>query len=51
MDYKKYDIFSLMNNDDYRFMRKRMIGFVIATDMVFHFKQFDYIKNLQNVFY
>ena len=43
---EKYDIFSLMNNDDYRFMRKRMIGFVIATDMVFHFKQFDYIKNL-----
>ena len=34
-----------MNNDDYRFMRKRMIGFVIATDMIFHFKQFDYIKN------
>ena len=43
---EKYDIFSLMNNEDYRFMRKRMIGFVLATDMVFHFKQFDYLKNL-----
>ena len=43
---EKYDIFSLMNNDEYRIMRKRMIGFVLATDMVFHFKQFEYVKNL-----
>ena len=41
---EKYNIFHLLSNTDYRTIRKRMIGFVLATDMVFHFKQFNYIK-------
>ena len=43
---EKYNIFSLMNNEEYKFIRKRMIGLVLATDMVFHFKQLEDTKNL-----
>ena len=45
MSNEKYNIFSELNNENYRLIRKRMIGCVLATDMIFHFKQFDYIKN------
>ena len=43
---EKYNIFSLMNNEEYKFIRKRMIGLVLATDMIFHFKQLEDTKNL-----
>jgi hypothetical protein len=43
---EKYNIFSLMNNEEYKYIRKRMIGLVLATDMIFHFKQLEDIKNL-----
>lgn len=39
------NIFSHFNNEDYRNVRKRMIGIVLATDMVFHFKQFGFLKD------
>ena len=42
---EKYNIFENMSNEDYRYCRKRMIGFVLATDMVFHFKQFNFLKD------
>lgn len=40
-----YNIFASLSNEDYRNVRKRMIGLVIATDMVFHFKQFGFLKD------
>ena len=43
---EKYNIFSLMNNEEYKYIRKRMIGLVLATDMIFHFKQLEDTKNL-----
>ena len=43
---EQYNIFSLLNNDDYKTIRLRMIGLVLATDMVFHFKQFNFLKDL-----
>ena len=39
------NIFSGLSNEDYRTARKRMIGFVLATDMKFHFEQFQFLKN------
>ena len=41
---EKFNIFHLLSKEDYRTIRKRMIGFVLATDMIFHFKQFNYLK-------
>ena len=42
---EKYNIFSEVNNENYRLMRKRMIGCVLATDMIFHNKQFNFVKD------
>lgn len=39
-----YNIFSELNKDDYKTMRKRIIECVLATDMTFHAKQFTYLK-------
>ena len=42
---EKYNIFSEIDNDNYRLIRKRMIGCVLATDMIFHNKQFNFVKD------
>ena len=42
---EKYNIFSDIDNDNYRLIRKRMIGCVLATDMIFHNKQFNFVKD------
>ena len=45
MSNEKYNIFSELNNENYRLIRKRMIGCVLATDMIFHNKQFNFVKD------
>lgn len=42
---KRVNIFSQLTYEDYKAIRKRMIGMVIATDMKYHFKQFGYLKD------
>ena len=38
------EIFNVLNKDEYKVMRKRIIECVLATDMTFHAKQFTYLK-------
>lgn len=39
-----YNIFTELNKDEYKIIRKRIIESVLATDMTFHAKQFTYLK-------
>lgn len=41
---KDYDIFSDLTTDEFKFMRKRIVGLVLATDMSLHTKQYSYLK-------
>jgi hypothetical protein len=45
MNNPKNNILDNIKNDDYRLIRKRIIGQILATDMVNHSKVFDSVKN------
>jgi hypothetical protein len=42
---EEYDIFSELSKENYKIMRKRIVECVLATDMTFHSKQFNFLKN------
>jgi len=40
----KFDIFVDLNKEEYKVIRKRIIGCVLATDMTLHTKEYTYLK-------
>ena len=48
LDYPNCDIFSGMNSDNYKQIRKEMISCVLYTDMTMHQKTIDFMKTIIN---
>ena len=44
LSFEKYNIFSELSKDEYKKVRKLMIGAILATDMSFHFTKFSILK-------